>query len=41
MEKHGWTRSHNFQEIFSEMKSLKEVSVEGKRRNHFFDYERY
>lgn len=32
MEKHGWTRSHNLQEIFSEMKSLKEVSVEGKRK---------
>lgn len=32
MEKQGWTRSHNLQEIFSEMKSLKEISVEGKRK---------
>lgn len=31
MEKQGWTRSHNLQEIISEMKSLKQVSVEGKR----------
>lgn len=35
LAKHGWARnhSHNLQEIFSEMKSLKEVSVEGKRKN--------
>lgn len=31
MEKQGWVRSHNLQEIFSEMKSLKEISVDGKR----------
>ena len=32
MEKQGWDRSHNLQEIMSEMKSLKEISVEGKRK---------
>lgn len=32
MEKHDWIRNHNLQEIFSEMKSLKEVCVEGKRK---------
>lgn len=32
MEKNGWTRSHNLQEIFSEMKSLKQVTVDGKRK---------
>ena len=32
MEKQGWARSHNLQEIFSEMKSLKEISIEGKRK---------
>ena len=32
MEKNGWTRNHNLQEIFSEMKSLKQVEVEGKRK---------
>jgi len=32
MEKNGWTRNHNLQEIFSEMKSLKQVRVEGKRK---------
>ena len=32
MEEHGWTRNHNLQEIFSEMKSLKQVSIEGKRK---------
>ena len=32
MEKQGWNRSHNLQEIMSEMKSLKEISVEGKRK---------
>ena len=32
MEKHGLVRSHNLQEIFSEMKSLKEVSIERKRK---------
>lgn len=32
MEKNGWTRNHNPQEIFSEMKSLKQVVVEGKRK---------
>ncbi len=32
MEKQDWVRSHNLQEIFSEMKSLKEISVEGKRK---------
>lgn len=32
LAKHDWTRCHNLQEIFSEMKSLKEVSVEGKRK---------
>ncbi len=32
MEKQGWIRSHNLQEIFSEMKSLKEISIEGKRK---------
>ncbi len=32
MEEHEWTRNHNLQEIFSEMKSLKQVSIEGKRK---------
>lgn len=32
MEKQGWVRNHNLQEIFSEMKSLNEISVEGKRK---------
>ncbi len=32
LEKNGWTRNHNLQEIFSEMKSLKQVSVEGRRK---------
>lgn len=32
LEKNGWTRNHNLQEIFSEMKSLKLVTVEGKRK---------
>lgn len=32
MAVHGWSRNHNLQEIFSEMKSLKEVSVEGRRK---------
>lgn len=32
LEEHGWMRNHNLQEIFSEMKSLKQVSVEGKRK---------
>ena len=32
MDKNGWTRSHSLQEIFSEMKSLKQVTVEGKRK---------
>lgn len=32
MAEHGWTRDHNLQEIFSEMKSLREVSVEGTRK---------
>lgn len=32
MEKNGWTRNHNLQEIISEMKSLKQVMVEGKRK---------
>ena len=32
MEKHGLVRNHNLQEIFSEMKSLKEVSIERKRK---------
>ena len=32
MEKNGWTRNHNLQELFSEMKSLKQVEVEGKRK---------
>lgn len=32
MEKSGWVCNHNLQKIFSEMKSLKEVSVEGKRK---------
>lgn len=32
MEKNSWTRSHNLQEIFSEMKSLKQVAVDGKRK---------
>lgn len=33
MAEHGWTRDHNLQEIFSEMKSLREVSVEDTRKN--------
>lgn len=32
MDKYGWTRNHNLQEIFSEMKSLKQVTVDGKRK---------
>lgn len=32
MKKQGWDRSHNLQEIMSEMKSLKEISIEGKRK---------
>jgi len=32
MEKNGWTRNHNLQEIFSEMKSLKQVTAEGRRK---------
>lgn len=32
MEEQGWTRNHNLQEIFSEMKSLKQVSAEGRRK---------
>lgn len=32
LEKNGWTRNHNLQEIFSEMKSLKQIMVEGKRK---------
>lgn len=32
MEKNSWTRNHNLQKIFSEMKSLKQVEVEGKRK---------
>lgn len=32
MESQGWMRNHNLQEVFSEMKSLKQVSVEGKRK---------
>ncbi len=32
MDKNGWTRNHNLQEIFSEMKSLKQVTVDGKRK---------
>lgn len=32
LEEHGWDRNHNLQEIFSEMKSLKQVSIEGKRK---------
>lgn len=31
LETSGWTRSHNLQEIISEMKTLKTVAVEGKR----------
>lgn len=32
MEEHGWMRNHNLQELFSEMKSQKRVSVDGKRK---------
>ncbi len=32
MDKNGWTRNHSLQEIFSEMKSLKQVTVDGKRK---------
>ncbi len=32
LEKIGWTRNHSLQEIFSEMKSLKQVTVEGHRK---------
>lgn len=32
MEKNGWTRNHNLQEVFSEMKSLKQVTIEGRRK---------
>lgn len=32
MDKNGWARNHNLQEIFSEMKSLKQVTVDGKRK---------
>ena len=32
LEEHGWNRNHNLQEIFSEMKSLKQISIEGKQK---------
>jgi transposase len=32
MEENGWMRNHSLQDVFSEMKSLKQVSVEGKRK---------
>ena len=32
MSQKGWTRNHNLQEIFSEMKTLKQVTVDGKRK---------
>ncbi len=32
MDKKGWAMNHNLQEIFSEMKSLKQVTVDGKRQ---------
>lgn len=32
MEKQGWVRNHNLQENFGEMNSLKEISIEGKRK---------
>ena len=32
MAEQGWTRNHNLQEIFSEMKSLKQVLVEGRHK---------
>lgn len=32
IEKNGWTRNYNFQKIFSEMKSLKQVEAKEKRK---------
>lgn len=32
MEKKGWSRNHNLQETFSEMKSIQQVTVEGRKK---------